>query len=264
DEAIEAKMVTKAIERAQTTVETKNAEIRKNVLKYDEVMNTQRESIYRWRNSILEGSASADLIGDWIGDAISSVVELEFAPGSGKSDWDWDALKRELEVFFPTKIDSSKFEGSYDLENVIDFAVDEALARYDEREDELGSDMLKRVEKSVMLSVIDNKWREHLSEMDYLRAGIGLRAMGQRDPLTEYQREAFDMFADLVESVKRDAVRYLFHVEVTQPATQPKRVEAAPAGVTRSTEPVTSDKVGRNDPCPCGSGKKYKRCHGAA
>ena len=115
-----------------------------------------------------------------------------------------------------------------------------------------------------MLSVIDNKWREHLSEMDYLRAGIGLRAMGQRDPLSEYQREGFDMFNDMVESVKHDAVRYLFHVELAKPKTQPKRVEAAPAGSTGSKKPVKSDKIGRNDPCPCGSGKKYKRCHGAA
>jgi preprotein translocase subunit SecA len=113
-----------------------------------------------------------------------------------------------------------------------------------------------------MLSVIDNKWREHLSEMDYLRAGIGLRAMGQRDPLSEYQREAYDMFAEMVDSVKRDAVRYLFHVELAQPKTAPQRVAPDPTG-NGSKKPVTvSDKIGRNDPCPCGSGKKYKQCHG--
>jgi preprotein translocase subunit SecA len=115
-----------------------------------------------------------------------------------------------------------------------------------------------------MLSVIDNKWREHLSEMDYLRAGIGLRAMGQRDPLTEYQREGYDMFMDMIDTVKRDAVRYLFHVEVAQPTTQPQRVEANPTGPTTPKTQISTDKVGRNDPCPCGSGKKYKRCHGAA
>jgi preprotein translocase subunit SecA len=112
-----------------------------------------------------------------------------------------------------------------------------------------------------MLSVIDNKWREHLSEMDYLRAGIGLRAMGQRDPLTEYQREGFDMFAELVDSVKRDAVKYLFHVEVSQPKIQPQRLQAVQSGNTGPKRPASSDKIGRNDPCPCGSGKKYKRCH---
>ncbi|MEX1249323.1 MAG: SEC-C metal-binding domain-containing protein, partial [Acidimicrobiia bacterium] len=105
-----------------------------------------------------------------------------------------------------------------------------------------------------------NKWRDHLSEMDYLRAGIGLRAMGQRDPLTEYQREAFEMFSELVSSVKRDAVKYLFHVQLAQPKTQPQRVEAAPTGGKKQQQAV-SDKIGRNDPCPCGSGKKYKKCH---
>jgi len=265
DQPIEAKLVSKSIERAQRQVESQNFEIRKNVLKYDEVMNTQRESIYQWRKSILEGTASEDLIEDWIGSAIAGTVEFEFAAELSKTEWDWDGLKRELDQFYPTKIDISKFEGSYDVDDVIDFAIDEAMVRFSEREEDLGSEVIKRVETSVMLSVIDNKWREHLSEMDYLRAGIGLRAMGQRDPLTEYQREGYDMFADLVESVKHDAVKYLFHVEVSQPKLQPQRVEAAPTGSTGPKKPVTiSDKIGRNAPCPCGSGKKYKRCHGAA
>jgi preprotein translocase subunit SecA len=263
DQPIEAKMVSKSIERAQRQVESQNFEIRKNVLKYDEVMNTQRENVYQWRKSILEGTASVDLIDDWIEDAVTAVVEGQLG-GLSKSDWDWDALKVELEQFYPTKIDASKFSDGFDLEDVADFAVDEALARYEEREEELGKDVMVRVQKSVMLSVIDNKWREHLSEMDYLRAGIGLRAMGQRDPLAEYQREGYDMFMDTVDSVKRDAVRYLFHVEVAQPNTQPQRVQSNPTGGKGPTKQATSDKVGRNDPCPCGSGKKYKRCHGAA
>ncbi|HEX6285995.1 MAG TPA: preprotein translocase subunit SecA, partial [Acidimicrobiia bacterium] len=262
DQPIEAKMVSKSIERAQRQVESQNFEIRKNVLKYDEVMNTQRESIYDWRKSILEGTASEDLIDDWIEDALSDIVESHFG-GLAKSEWDWDALKLELTQIYPTKVDASKFSGSYDVENVIDFVVDEALTRYQEREAELGKEILEKVEKSVMLSVIDNKWREHLSEMDYLRAGIGLRAMGQRDPLSEYQREGYDMFVGTVESVKRDAVRYLFNVEVAQPKTQPQRVEANPTGGKGPAKPATSEKIGRNDPCPCGSGKKYKKCHGA-
>jgi len=263
DQPIEAKMVSKSIERAQRQVESQNFEIRKNVLKYDEVMNTQRENIYAWRKSILEGTASEDLINDWIEDAIAGAVEAQLG-GLTKSEWDWDALRLELGQFYPSEIDKSLFEGSYDIEDVVDLAVDEAVARYEEREQELGKDVFERVEKSVMLSVIDNKWREHLSEMDYLRAGIGLRAMGQRDPLSEYQREGYDMFMDTVSSAKRDAVRYLFNVEVAQPKTEPQRVAANPTGGKGPTKPVTSDKIGRNDPCPCGSGKKYKRCHGAA
>ena len=261
DQPIEAKMVSKSIERAQRQVESQNFEIRKNVLKYDEVMNTQRENVYAWRKSILEGTASEDLINDWIEDAVGGIVTIHFGPVP-KSDWDWDSLKLELGQIYPTAVDQSEFTGAYEVDDVIDFVVDEALARYEEREKELGKDVLERVEKSVMLSVIDNKWREHLSEMDYLRAGIGLRAMGQRDPLSEYQREGYDMFMDMVDSVKRDSVRYLFNVEVAQPKTEPQRVEANPTG-GRSTQPATSDKIGRNDPCPCGSGKKYKRCHGA-
>jgi preprotein translocase subunit SecA len=264
DQPIEAKMVSKSIERAQRQVESQNFEIRKNVLKYDEVMNRQREVVYNWRRSILEDTAGEALIGDWIDDAITATVEFEFSSDIAKSDWDWDAVQRELSQFYPTKIDPSKFEGSFGVDDVIDFAVDEALAAYQEREEELGTDVLERVERSVMLSVIDNKWREQLSEMDYLRAGIGLRAMGQRDPLTEYQREGYEMFTDLVDSVKRDAVRYLYHVELAQPKLQPQSMQAVQAAGTAPKKPVKSDKVGRNDPCPCGSGKKYKRCHGAA
>jgi preprotein translocase subunit SecA len=261
DQPIEANMVSKAIERAQRQVESQNFEIRKNVLKYDEVMNRQREVIYTWRRSILEGTAGDDLVGEWIETVVTDVVENEISSDIPRSDWDWEALQRELTQVYPTEIDASKLTGGVD--DVVEHVVEEALDAYARRETELGSEVLRQVERSVMLSVIDNKWREHLSEMDYLRAGIGLRAMGQRDPLSEYQREAYDMFAELVESVKRDAVRYLFRVELAQPKTEPQRVEANPTG-GKPTKQAVSDKIGRNDPCPCGSGKKYKRCHGAA
>ena len=140
--------------------------------------------------------------------------------------------------------------------------------RYNQREEELGSEALRQIEKTVVLAVIDTKWREHLAEMDYLRAGIGLRAMGQRDPLVEYQREGYDMFADMVDAVKRDTARYMFHVQVAQQAEQARQEqrihqqEAAAAG-GRSTRQAVSTKVGRNELCSCGSGKKYKHCHGA-
>jgi preprotein translocase subunit SecA len=261
DQPIEANMVSKAIERAQRQVESQNFEIRKNVLKYDEVMNRQREVVYDWRRSILEETAGDDLIGDWIDTVVSEVVESEISAEIPRSEWDWEALRRELEQVYPTTIDEASVSGGVD--DVTEVAVEEALDAYAKREDELGPELLRQVERSVMLSVIDNKWREHLSDMDYLRAGIGLRAMGQRDPLTEYQREAYDMFAEMVDSVKRDAVRYLFRVELAKPKTEPQRVEAGPTGPAPAKQAV-SDKVGRNDPCPCGSGKKYKRCHGAA
>jgi preprotein translocase subunit SecA len=261
DQPIEAKMVSKSIERAQRQVESQNFEIRKNVLKYDEVMNRQREVVYEWRRSILEGTAGDDLIGDWVDTVVTEVVEAEISPEVPRSEWDWEELQRELNQIYPSTIDGSTVTGGVD--DVTEYAVEEALDAYAKREEELGPELLRQVERSVMLSVIDNKWREHLSDMDYLRAGIGLRAMGQRDPLSEYQREAFDMFTEMVDSVKRDAVRYLFRVELAKPKTEPQRVEAAPTGPAPAKQAV-SDKVGRNDPCPCGSGKKYKRCHGAA
>ncbi len=270
DMPIEHKWVNSAVERAQRQVESQNFEIRKNVLKYDEVMNRQREVVYDWRRSILDDQADEDLVEDWIeqavGDTIASVVGE--APPAG---WDWEELERELTQIYPTQITVETFEGS-SVDDLIDAAVEEALEAYEQREKELGEETLRKVEKSIMLSVIDNKWREHLSDMDYLRAGIGLRAMGQRDPLSEYQREAYDMFQDLVESVKRDSVRYLFHVQLAQEAdsaTATTVTSAAPARVAAHAsqperrEPVTAEKIGRNDPCPCGSGKKYKKCHGA-
>ena len=262
DQPIEANMVTKAIERAQRQVESQNFEIRKNVLKYDEVMNRQREVIYEWRRSILEGTAEADLIGDWIDDVVTETVETTFSSDIPRSEWDWDSLQMGLGQYYPTTIEKSAFEGSPTVDEIVEAAVEGGLAAYEKREQDLGAEVMRQVERSVMLSVIDNKWREHLSEMDYLRAGIGLRAMGQRDPLSEYQREAYDLFTDLVDSVKKDAVKYLFHVEISKPKSEPQRVAPLPTG--GPVKQATSDKVGRNDPCPCGSGKKYKRCHGAA
>jgi preprotein translocase subunit SecA len=157
-----------------------------------------------------------------------------------------------------------RFEGPLSVEKVVELVLDDAREIYAGREKELGSDVLRQVERSVMLQLIDNKWREHLADMDYLRAGIGLRAMGQRDPLSEYQREGFEMFSEVVESVKRDAVRYLFRVQLAKPQAEPKRGQTLPNQARGPQKPVTTgDKVGRNELCPCGSGKKYKRCHGA-
>jgi preprotein translocase subunit SecA len=215
------------------------------------------------------GEKGEDLASEWItemADVTVSDVLSEVPP----REWDWDELIRQLTVLYPTELDRADLDegGGLAVSDVADAAVEEAHAVYARREQELGADTLRKIEKTVVLSVIDNKWREHLSEMDYMRAGIGLRAMGQRDPLVEYQREGYDLFADLVDSVKRDSVRYLFHVQVAQEAEKAKQeqlrfqAQAAAAGGGQARQAV-SDKVGRNDPCPCGSGKKYKKCHGA-
>jgi len=287
DVPIESGMVSKAIERAQRQVESQNFEIRKNVLKYDEVMNRQRETIYEWRSGILGGEGSDELARDWIARVVEAVVTGVLDADVPPSQWDWEELNAELDNYFPADLSRERFGGRVAVSEVVDLAVADAQEAYSGREAELGPDVLRQVERSVMLSIIDNKWREHLADMDYLRAGIGLRAMGQRDPLVEYQREAYDMFTDMIDTIRRDAVRYLFHVELVEPAAAtPVRPAAAPVGAAAAASgmaaaagagsvgagsagptgaaPASGERVGRNDPCPCGSGLKYKRCHGAA
>jgi preprotein translocase subunit SecA len=264
DIPIEHKMITNAVERAQKQVESQNFEIRKNVLKYDEVMNAQREVIYRWRSSILQGDSTSDLIAEWLDEVIEDTILESIGPNSSPGDWDWDELNTALGVYYSSKLSPERFDGRLDVDTLVEAALEDARAAYVDHAEELGAEVVPQVERSVMLTVIDNKWREQLSEMDYLRAGIGLRAMGQRDPLTEYQREAYEMFSDLVELVKREATRYLFHVQIAQPQTAPPaRIEPNKTGPVRQVI-NRDDKVGRNEPCPCGSGLKYKRCHGAA
>ena len=267
DMPIEAKMVSKSIERAQGQVESQNFEIRKNVLKYDEVMNKQRQVVYKWRSGILEGGSSQELADEWVDEVIEETVQLAISDQVSPSEWDWDELVAELTVLYPTEISAATVEapGGIAVIDVVDTALAEAHIVYEQREEEFGSEVLRQIERNVILSIIDNKWREHLAEMDYLRAGIGLRAMGQRDPLVEYQREGFDMFAEMVDAVKRDSVRYLFHAQLAKREEKPKlQVSSGGGRASSSRGPVQSDKVGRNDPCPCGSGKKYKKCHGAA
>jgi len=260
DVPIEAGMVTKAIERAQKTVEAQNFELRKNVLKFDEVMNKQREVIYDWREDLL-GATGEELVGEWIELVVADTVEAVFPPELSPSEWDWELLQKELTQIYPSTIKDDAEASS--LEDVIDAAVEDANAAFEAKTKELGPEVMQQVERQVILSVIDNKWREHLSEMDYLRAGIGLRAMGQRDPLVEYQREGYSMFSELVEGVKRDTVRYLFHVQIAEPNAPAAPTQVANGGKSQPGAKSPSG-VGRNAPCPCGSGKKYKRCHGAA
>ena len=257
DVPIEAGMVTKAIERAQRTVEAQNFDIRKNVLKYDEVMNRQREVIYDWRTDLLDATAD-ELVEEWVDLVIAETVESVISPEISPSDWDWELLNKELGQFFAADLSEDDF-GDFSVEAVSERAIENAHKVYAERLSRLPADARIQLEQQVVLSVIDNKWREHLSEMDYLRSGIGLRAMGQRDPLVEYQREGYVLFSELVDAVKRDTVRYLFHVQFAE-TPPPESPKLAPAASSTSNK----GQVGRNDPCPCGSGKKYKRCHGAS
>jgi preprotein translocase subunit SecA len=172
-----------------------------------------------------------------------------------------------VSVIFPITLSPGQLARSgEDIEEIKERLAEDAQSVYTRRGDELGESLLRTLERTVVLSIVDNKWREQLAELDYLRSGVGLRAMGQRDPLTEYQRESFDMFSDMVDGIKVDSVRYLFHSQVVEQQNRPDPVVrlGGTGGAAFKKQAKVGDKVGRNDPCHCGSGKKYKKCHGAA
>jgi preprotein translocase subunit SecA len=318
DVPLEAKMVTKAIERAQRTVEDRNFEIRKDVLKYDEVMNEQRKVIYKRRQQILDGGDLRDEAIEAIAAAIEHTVDT-WCPNDYPEEWDLDELYRQIQVTYPTQVTLEQLREVVDREGLIALLTEDALTKYEAKEQEIGADTLRAIERRVMLSVIDQHWREHLYEMDYLREGINLRAMGQKDPLAEWQREGFDMFSAMMGGIQDNFVRYVSHLQVATedtPRAGPRNVRysaaedpvqgagalraaaaatppAEPAadttgqtdgagaggGVALATEPgpgaapmpaedvpqepVRVEKTpGRNEPCWCGSGKKFKLCHG--
>ncbi|HEX3897766.1 MAG TPA: preprotein translocase subunit SecA [Mycobacteriales bacterium] len=355
DIPIESKMVSRSIRSAQTQIEQQNFEIRKNVLKYDEVLNKQRTVIYDERRRVLSGEDLHEQIRNMIDDVIAAYVQGATSAGYAE-DWDLDGLWAGLKQLYPVSVTASELDersgGGMSSEFLVDELCADAQAAYDKREESLGKGpedepLLRELERRVLLEVLDRKWREHLYEMDYLQEGIGLRGYGQRDPLIEYQREAFDMFNGMMDGIKEEAVGFLFYVQVNvealsgqEPPTaaapaiaeaaeggeapQPPTVDAAEGGeapapvpldaapssehqsvadvigkaigapshapatnlqysapsvdgeatVQRRTEPAGGSAVGaaggasfanasRNAPCPCGSGRKYKRCHGA-
>jgi preprotein translocase subunit SecA len=341
DQPIESKMVTNAIRSAQTQVEAQHFEIRKDVLKYDDVMNRQRLVIYDERRRVLEGEDIHEQVQHFLTDTITGYVTAATAEGYPEQ-WDLDELWRALRLLYPIELTIEEIEAHHGGRSGVsrDFLLEELLAdsraAYEAREEELGSEAMRELERRVILSVLDRKWREHLYEMDYLRDGIGLRAMAQRDPLVEYQREGFDLFNAMMESIKEETVGLLFNLEVTteaeeeveeielgagdargvipdllgagpeigfegedeQPAGPAVRApEPAPAAAAAAGGGVVPEVpglaprrpdhlqysapsetgeatvvgeagggdfagVGRNEPCPCGSGKKFKRCHG--
>ena len=209
------------------------------------------------------------MLAEWRAEVIEFEVE-EMTAGVDASEWDWTDLEVRLKAIYEPTIDLASFSDPELLtaDEVVEAYVVDADAVYAKREAQFGADVMRQLERTVTLSVIDNKWREHLAEMDYLRSGIGLRAMGQKDPLVEYQREGFNYFEELVDAVKHDSIRYMFHVDVVQkqeaPRAQVTTSSAKSVQQIKKKQVVrTGEKVGRNAPCPCGSGKKYKRCHGA-
>ena len=278
DEAIEAKMVTKAIERAQSTVEQRNGEIRKNVLKYDEVMNEQRKIIYQRRDQILQGLDLKSAAMEYLAEAVDALIEAHCV-AEVDDEWDVTGLALELVTFWPTKIVAANLANCDSTDEMYDLVMLDASGYYAQRESEMGESVMREVERQVMLRIIDQRWREHLEEMDYLQEGINLRAVGQKDPLIEWQREGFEMFGSLMKGIAQDFVKYVMHVQVVNESsastalsniqqTSDENVDYQPSPVSKSGAssgvfgaPDWS-KTPRNSPCPCGSSKKYKMCHG--
>ena len=204
DVPIEHGMVTKSIERAQRQVESQNFELRKNVLKYDEVMNRQREVVYTWRTGVLRGDDPEPLLRGWIDQVVTAEVEESISDEIPREDWDWEGLQRRLALVFSTRLSREEvFAPKSMTADVAARLCAEAQAAFSARTAEIGPEFMRRLCQTVVLAIVDGKWREHLAEMDYLRAGINLRAMGQRDPLVEYQREAYDMFSEMVDGLRQ-------------------------------------------------------------
>jgi preprotein translocase subunit SecA len=279
-EPIEHKLVTRAIATAQKRVENHNFEIRKHLLEYDDVMNKQREIVYGMRRQILDGESQAETISEWIDDLVGITLDA-YAPGnSHPEEWDLAGLNEALHRQFDVKIAPSRYAEVVSRDGLGELVADAVRQRYGERENELGRDLLRALERHEMLIVMDGQWKDHLLSIDHLKEGIGLRGYGQRDPLTEYKREAFELFQDMASRVKAAVVERLFKVQIvrdtpmelpaitawadTQESRGPLAGDASRAGAPATPRPAprtaSGEKVGRNDPCPCGSGKKYKKC----
>jgi preprotein translocase subunit SecA len=297
-EPIEAKMLTSRIEGAQKKVEEFHFVNRKNVVKYDDVLNEQREQVYATRREILEGEDLHEMVVGWFEDVVEAAVDAHTGGGGFAEDWDWESMWVALQSIYPIRIDLASIDREHiSREELLDRIFDDAISSYEAREQEWGGELTRNLERWIVLQVLDVRWREHLDNMDYMRQGIGLRGYAQKDPLVEYRAEGAAMFNEMDFLVKQETVRALMHVEVQvedeaqydhspQTATRQYSYEhdeaatlealaAAGAGNGEVMEevdgfPVVEQRhvdperdVGRNDPCWCGSGKKFKKCHGA-
>jgi len=289
DVPLEHPWVTRAIENAQQKVEAYNFDIRKHVVEYDDVLNRQRDVIYGDRDRVLFEENLKPLIMEWVEETLVQLTGDALA--GDRSDWDMDTLRQQVERIFPMPENFSwdEVERVTDREEVVDHLMELAEAAYDHKEQELGHEQMRLLERIWMLNVMDRLWIQHLTAIDDLREGIGLRAYGQRDPLIEYKVEAARMFDDLQANIRADVVNAIYHLQMRQQAPPPPppteaafrtsqdgggSSNGANGAARRPRQPggnggaavgarVGAAKVGRNDPCPCGSGKKFKRCHGA-
>jgi preprotein translocase subunit SecA len=272
-EPIEHRLVTRAIQTAQKRVEAHHFEIRKHLLEYDDVMNKQRQVIYDKRREILAGESQEETVRDWMEDLLDGLVDMYAAADVHPEDWDLtglaDAMHRQFDVKLSAGVAAREVTSREGLREALGEAV---RTRYTAREAELGPDVVRQLERWVMLQIIDGQWKDHLLSIDHLKEGIGLRGYGQRDPLTEYKREAYDLFQQMEDQVRTAVVELLLKMQVQRepgpaPSAPARRAAAPPVALSRgpverrvAPARAAHGKIGRNDPCPCGSGKKYKKC----
>jgi preprotein translocase subunit SecA len=268
---IENRMVTKAIENAQKKVEAHNFDIRKHLLEYDDVMNKQRMEIYSYRKEVLAGENLKEKVFEMIEDLLDEIISIYCPEESYSEEWDLQGLRDALSRQFSLGFDPSRVSEGMDRVSFKEDILKNIQTNYAKREKELGDPLMRHLEKIVMLQAIDTQWKDHLLAMDHLKEGIGLRGYGQKDPLVEYKKEGFDIFVDMGERIKAEVVDRLFKIQIAKEESLPDRFtlrEIPKIQINRgdgegASKPVTKGKkVGRNEPCPCGSGKKYKKCHG--
>ncbi|MGG7059891.1 preprotein translocase subunit SecA [Clostridium nigeriense] len=269
DEAIDHKMVSKAIENAQKKVEGNNFDIRKNLIGYDDVMNMQREVIYKQRSEVLEGKDLKDQIQQMVKDIVSDAVKAHLENVDGNFEGEVEKLIQYLEdICLPHK--KVKVEDIIDLSNdkIIEKLLDILMKAYHEKEEEFGEEHFREIERVILLRVVDQKWMDHIDNMDHLKQGIGLRAYKQMDPIQAYQMEGSAMFEEMIQGIKIDTVKFLYHIQIQKTVERERVAEETSAshggdeGDTKKQPVRNENKVGRNDLCPCGSGKKYKNCCG--
>jgi preprotein translocase SecA subunit len=274
---IEHGLVTRAIENAQKKVEAHNFDIRKHLLEYDDVLNKQREVVYNERREVLKGQTLKEQVVELAENLAEDIVARYTDKEAHASDWDLNGLREALYHQFNLRVDfKSEEDDHFSAESVGELVRTRILEAYEDKEKRFGEPMLRQLEKIIMLQTIDSLWKDHLLNMDHLKEGIGLRGYGQKNPLQEYQKEGYDMFEDMIHRKEEDVVQKLFTVELARESVapqvelqqpRPQRVVLSHGDEPISARPASAarrdvDKVGRNDPCPCGSGKKYKRCHG--
>jgi preprotein translocase subunit SecA len=272
DEPIEHRLISKAIENAQSRVEAHNFSIRKQIIEYDDVMNQQREIIYRQRREALQGGNLKPAVFDMIDDMLDSIIEENTADKTYAEDWNLEALNKEMVRIFGVQADLTvESLEDMDREALRQDLLERVQQRYEAREQEFGSLIMRDLENYILLQSVDTLWKDHLLNMDYLKEGIGLRSYGQQDPLVAYKREGHEMFQEMIDRVKEETLQKLFYIQIQrEEQVQEMRAEQedqpmfyGPAEAPPKRQAVRKEgKVGRNDPCPCGSGKKYKKCHG--